>query len=286
MAARDRPHPQRASTAPGVRAFAPAAGVARARAAGDTPPRAIVRGRAERAPWHHMRASTSCTGGRYANLSLETDAHVRTRASFVCMHRAHEDARRPVVPAAPRTPMARLQALTLLVSVLSASAFAPFGWASKARTEPVRAARLPRVGELGRAQVGSQGDAGRLPLGGELGGPDQDDARGGGPGGGPEFRRLPLGGGRPGRFGTGCGRARSSPRLRPRPRRPSSRTSTPARSCRASYTKPAKAAVKPAASMPGDYLSAVTSAAPVASAPPRPRPRRPRPGRARDARAQ
>ena len=36
--------------------------------------------------------------------------------------------------------MARLQALTLLVSVLSASAFAPFGWASKARTEPVRAA--------------------------------------------------------------------------------------------------------------------------------------------------
>ena len=33
-----------------------------------------------------------------------------------------------------------------------------------------------------------------------------------------------------------------------------------------SYTKPAKAAVKPAVSMPGDYLAAMGSAAPVASA--------------------
>ena len=36
--------------------------------------------------------------------------------------------------------MARLQALTLLVTVLSASAFKPFGWTSKPRAEPVRAA--------------------------------------------------------------------------------------------------------------------------------------------------
>ena len=64
--------------------------------------------------------------------------------------------------------MARLQALTLLVSVLSASAFAPFGWASNARTEPVRAANylesvsslraaglivsLPTAAQLGRRQ--------------------------------------------------------------------------------------------------------------------------------------
>ena len=34
-----------------------------------------------------------------------------------------------------------------------------------------------------------------------------------------------------------------------------------------SYTKPAKATVKPAVSMPGDYLSVMASAAPVASAP-------------------
>ena len=33
------------------------------------------------------------------------------------------------------------------------------------------------------------------------------------------------------------------------------------------YTKPAKAAVKPAVSMPGDYLATMGSAAPVASAP-------------------
>ena len=35
--------------------------------------------------------------------------------------------------------MARLQALTLLVTVLSASAFKPFGWTEKARTSPARA---------------------------------------------------------------------------------------------------------------------------------------------------
>ena len=32
--------------------------------------------------------------------------------------------------------MARVQALALLVSVLSASAFAPFGWTASARTAP------------------------------------------------------------------------------------------------------------------------------------------------------
>ena len=52
--------------------------------------------------------------------------------------------------------MARLRALTLLVSVLSASAFAPFGWASKARTEPVRAANyLESVSSLRAAGLAS-----------------------------------------------------------------------------------------------------------------------------------
>ena len=53
---------------------------------------------------------------------------------------AHEeDSIQPAAQLAPAETMARLlRALTLLVSVLSASAFAPSGWSGRPRTAPLK----------------------------------------------------------------------------------------------------------------------------------------------------
>jgi hypothetical protein len=61
---------------------------------------------------------------------------VRTRTHEV----AHEeDSIQPAAQLAPAETMARLlRALTLLVSVLSASAFAPSGWSGRPRTAPLK----------------------------------------------------------------------------------------------------------------------------------------------------